>query len=284
MDKSKRSTYIIAAAALVVIIVAVYFLFIANKKPTAIKSQEASQDVIKNVSDINLKNRPFITLTPTADGAEIIISIENMTAFDRIEYELTYQANNPQVAGEKLERGATGTDINTKDAKYKKSILLGTASKGVRSPDTGITDGKLAMHMFKGQTEYDSETEWNIYRTSQVNTIKSADGNFAITSGPLAKDYWMILANTLGVPANRQGIDLNKVALPVYGTFSIAGDFTSPGSLSIKLAKDSKDVQLNSYSLQSDKWQKMDSTYDSASKTVTAKPAGFGVFVITASQ
>src|SRR3990167_6706410 len=134
MDKTKKNIYIIASISLVVIAVAVYFLFIFQKAPKEIETDEGSS-FVESIEKIDAANRHFVTLTPTADGAEIIISIEKMSYFDKIEYELTYQADNPQSAGEKIERGATGSDINPKDEKYKKSILLGTGSKGVRSPD-----------------------------------------------------------------------------------------------------------------------------------------------------
>src|SRR3989344_8816673 len=159
MDPAKRNIYLIAAVAFIAIVVAVYFLFIFQKGRKTVKPQEVSGEV-KELSEIDLNKRPYVTLTPTSDGAEIIISIENMANFDRIEYELTYLADNPTETGQKIQRGATGTDINTKDQKYKKSILLGTASRGARSPDKGITDGKLTMHLFKGETEFQSETFW----------------------------------------------------------------------------------------------------------------------------
>src|SRR3990167_2210742 len=146
MDKSKKTIYIIAAIAFVLIIAAIYLLFIRQRSADKIKTQE-STDIVKSISEIDNTKRPYVTLTPTSDGAEIIISIEKMADFDKIEYELTYQADNPQSAGEKIERGATGSDINPKDEKYKKSILLGTGSKGVRSPDRNIEGGKLTLHL-----------------------------------------------------------------------------------------------------------------------------------------
>src|SRR3989344_5344421 len=161
MNPAKRTTYVIAAAALIFFIAAIYFLFIFQKGKREIKIEE-TQGEIKELSEIPLEKRPFVTLTPTSDGAEIIISIENMKDFDKIEYTLTYQADNPEISGEKIERGSTGFDVNTKDERYKKSILLGTASKGTRSPDKGIEDGKLTLNLFQGETEYASKTFWDL--------------------------------------------------------------------------------------------------------------------------
>ena len=187
--ENARTKYIVAAIAFVVIAIAIYFLFIFQKGPKDIskRSEEGEQ---KQIQEIAVTDRPFVALTPTSDGAEIIISIENMGKFDRLEYELTYLADNPQSLGTKITRGATGTDVNTKDAKYKKSILLGTASRGVRSPDTGITDGKLIMHMFVGEEEFLSETDWTFEKVGSSGgvTISDKSGNFEITVLALGKD------------------------------------------------------------------------------------------------
>src|SRR3989344_2552466 len=123
MDSSKKRTYIVAAAAFVLIVASIYFLFVRQKGDRAIKPGD-QEKIVKDISEIDIGKRPFVTLTPTSDGAEIIIAIEKMSDFDKIEYELTYLADNPLSAGEKIERGATGSDINSKDEKYKNWIIL----------------------------------------------------------------------------------------------------------------------------------------------------------------
>src|SRR3989338_7831144 len=101
MESSKRNIYIIAAVSFLLLAAAIYFLFIFQKKPKQLKAQESSGEV-EELSQIDLDRRPYVTLTPTSDGAEIIISIENMANFDRIEYELTYLADNPTETGQKI--------------------------------------------------------------------------------------------------------------------------------------------------------------------------------------
>lgn len=280
MDPAKRTTYIIAAIAFVVLVVGIYFLFIFQKEP---KENKGDQEIgeIKTLSELDVKLRPYVTLTPTSDGAEIIISIENMGSFYKIEYELTYLADNPQVSGEKIQRGATGTDVNTKDPKYKKSVLLGTASRGVRSPDKGIEDGKLLLHMFKDDTQYDSETDWNLIQLGN-KPVEIADlkNNFKLKAGSFSKDYWVIVADTVGVPPS-PSFSLENVMLPVYGVFSIAPDFPQKAQLSIILATEVKNPELYSYSSTDSKWQKIDSEYDRASKTLNASVGSFATFVVT---
>ena len=279
MDKSKKSTYIVAAITFVILLVGIYFLFIFKKVPGQIKPKDFTSGELKQISDIDITKRPYVSLTPTADGAEIIISIENMADFDGIEYELTYQADNPTAAGTKIQRGATGTDVNTKDQKYKKSILLGTASRGVRSPDRGVEDGKLTMHLFKGEQEYLSETDWNLSQIGLKSAaLENRDGNFKLEIPGLGKDYWVILSDTIGVPLNAK-FDLKKVQFPIYGAFSIAGDFTKEGTLTIKSKAGD---ELYSYSQQDSAWQKLETS--DAADDLTAKVSSFATFAVVSSK
>ncbi len=277
MDPAKRTTYIIAAVAFVIILIGIYFLFIFQKGPNEPKRQESGGEV-KQLGEIEFKNRPYVTLTPTSDGAEIIISMENMGNFDRIEYELIYLADNPQIGGEKIQRGSTGTDVNPKDQKYKKSILLGTASRGVRSPDRGITDGKLNLHLFKGETEFNSETDWDLIEVgSKIQTITNRAGNFKLKAGPFQKQYWIIIADTVGIPPDAT-FEPGKVIPPVYGIFSIAPNLKN-ANLLITLAEDAQNVDLYSYTSHDSKWQILSSEYNQSTKTITTSPDFFATFV-----
>jgi len=277
MEASKRSTYIIAAISFVIILIAVYFLFIFQKSPDEIDVDEGAS-FVESIQDIDLENWPFVTLTPTADGAEIIISIENMNFFDKMEYELTYQADNPQISGEKLQRGAVETDIDTSGQKYKKSLLLGTASRGVRSPDTGITDGMLTLHLFKGDTEYLSETNWDRFQVGlSRQEIFDYSGNFSIELPSLGKSYWVIIADTVGVPPNAS-FSAGEVIRPIYGTFSVAPVFASKAKVTIKFDTDLENAKLYTYSISESNWQLIPSTL--ANKSISASIDSFSTFVL----
>lgn len=277
MQKSYKSTYIIAAISLVIILVAVYFLFVFQKSPKEIESGNEGS-FVEDISKIDISKRPYVTLTPTSDGAEILISIENMDYFDKIEYELTYLADNPQIAGEKLERGSTGIDVNTKEPKYKKSILLGTASKGTRSPDKGVADGKLTLHLFKDDTEYQSKTYWDQFNEgAQAIEIDDRSNKFAISLPSLGKDYYIIIADTVGVPRNAE-FDANKATLPIYGVFSVAPDFKSKAKVTLKVSSDLIDPQLYSFNSKDEKWQKVESQFQNSE--ISAATSSLSTFVV----
>jgi len=279
MNNSKKSTYIVATISLLVIIVAIYFLFIFQKSPNKIESDNSSS-FVEDIQSIDIDKRPFVTLTPTADGAEIIISIEKMGEFDSMEYELTYQADNPQISGEKIERGSVESDIDTSQDKYKKSLLLGTASRGVRSPDTGIIDGRLKLHMYKGDTEFVSQSNWDRFQIGTTGgEIPDYAGVFLLDVPRLNKNHWVIIADTVGVPPNAS-FDPNKVLLPVYGTYSIAEGFLTPATLSIQTEQ--TQVQLFAYDLKDSSWQELDSTFENGA--ISAQVDSFATFVIVSSQ
>jgi len=282
MDPVNRNKYIFAAAALVLILVAIYFLFIFQKGPKDLEGDE-TQGEVKELAQLELAKRPFVTLTPTSDGAEIIISVENMSEFDRIEYELTYLADNPQIPGVKIQRGSTGTDVNTKDQKYKKSLLLGTASRGVRSPDTGVADGKLTMHMFKGDIEYSSETDWSLIEVgARPQTIQDVAGNFKLDLPAFTKTYWVIIADTIGIPSGPK-FQLENVALPTYGVFSIAPEFTKNAKLTVT-SQETLNLKLYSFSTLDSKWQELDSTYNESTKSLAATTSSFATFVVVSAK
>lgn len=278
--QSKKITYIVAAVGFLAIATAVYFLFIFQKGEEGIsKKSEGGEQ--KEIYQIAIADRPFVTLTPTSDGAEIIISIENMGKFDAIEYELTYLADNPQSLGTKITRGATGTDINTRDAKYKKSVLLGTASRGVRSPDTGITDGQLVMHMFIGEEEFLSETDWTFEKIgSKAQTIKSKSGNFEIEVPSFGRDYWVIIADTVGLPPNPTEFTPEEIILPVYGTFSIAPTFAGTGTVSIRLETQNTTPTLYTYNHTDSTFTEVKSTFSPDTSTLNADISNFATFVV----
>lgn len=278
MDPAKRNIYAVAAASFLIIIVAIYFLFINKKGLNELETEESGGEV-RELTDLKVAERPFVTLTPTSDGAEIIMTLENMAKFDRIEYGLSYLADNPGTPGDKIDRGALGSGINTKEPKYKHSHLLGTASRGVRSPDTGIVEGKLTLHLFVGEVEYRSESEWDLVQiSSQPSTIEARSGSISLQVPKAAKDYWVIIADTVGAPPNPQGFTAGDVILPVFGTFSIAPEFKTKVQLSITPKESAGVKQLYSYDHNDSTWQKLES--EASGHSLTASVSNFATYVV----
>lgn len=276
MEQSKKSLYIFAAVAFVLIAAAIFFLFVFQAKPKDANSEEEVNEV-KELSEIPLSNRPFVTLTPTTDGAEINMSIENMGFFDNMEYELTYQADNPEVSGTKIQRGSIGSDVNTKEFKYKKLVLLGTASRGVRSPDRGVQDGVLVMRMFKGDSQYQSETNWDMLQAgTKATKVESRDGKFKMELPALGKNYWIIIGDTLGI-APGPPFKAEDAKLPSFGVFAVGLELKKDAKVAIGADTESK---LFSYLPQDSKWEEITAKFDESNKTITADVDALGAFVV----
>jgi len=280
MPKSKRNLYILAGAALLFMVATTYFLFVFQKSPKSLKVDRTAQE-IKPITDVELSKRPFITLTPTSTGSEIIISIENMAEFENIEYELTYMADNPQIPNEKIQRGSTGTDVDTKAEKYKKSMLLGTASRGAASPDRGIEDGKLTLHMFKGNIEYQSETPWYMSQVGlTTKEISTPDGAFVVKTPKLTKDYFVIITDVLGLPP-RYEFNITAAQTPIYGVFSTAPKFIGQkADLSIKTANTNSKLYV--FYHQDNIWGTIDSS--KTEDTVKAKIESLATYVVVSQE
>ena len=92
------------------------------------------------------------------------------------------------------------------------------------------------MHFFKGDIEYLSETNWDMFEVGpKAETLKSANDNLDISLPTLGKTYWFIIANTIGFPPNNESLDPQKIILPVYGIFSIAPPFDKNAAVKLKI-------------------------------------------------
>lgn len=283
MDTSKKSIYVAAAVSLALIAIVVYFLFVRQTNPKSIKLQDLQFDQ-KQITDIELAKRPYVVLAPNSTGTEIEVSIQNMNYFDSIDYEITYMSDNPQVAGEKIQRGATGSDINTKDEKSIKSAPLGTGSKGVFSADKNISDGKLTLHLQKGDTEYVSETNWDLFEAGQKGIqLSNRTGNFTFKIPALRKDYWIIIADTVGLPPGYD-FDSSAVTLPIYGIFSLDTKFPSNADVSIKVDP-GQEPQLYKFKRIDSNWAQVDDAIlNKSAGTISASIDAYATFVIVSSK
>lgn len=99
--------------------------------------------------EIEVQNRPNITLTPRSDGHELFLKIESISdIFSKIEYEITYVASDNDL---EIEKGASGIIDSTElsSGKVDRKILLGTESctNGCKYKyDAGVTGGNLVLN------------------------------------------------------------------------------------------------------------------------------------------
>jgi len=149
----------------------------STQTPTTEKKKKVSVPV--NVIDQAL--RPFVSVLPTADGKNILISVQSLkkTATEA-EYELEYQAGS-------LLQGAFGT-IKLANLPSETKVLLGSCSAGgACTYHTEVQGGTLLMR-FAGPEDYALKTDWKyIENKTQETAFSSKDGKFQVSGTQLAK-------------------------------------------------------------------------------------------------
>jgi len=144
MKNNQKPIIIVAAALILVGIILSFFLIRTKKSDSGVPSPTPAPKLV----EIEVKDRPNISLTPRKDGHELTLKIDNISPiFSKIEYEITYIAVDNTL---EIEKGASGI-IDSEElsiTKVERKILLGTESctNGCKYKyDAGVTGGNLSL-------------------------------------------------------------------------------------------------------------------------------------------
>jgi len=152
--------------------------------------------------EIELDRKPYISLTPRADGHEIKLKIVNIPDnITQIEYELIYLAVDGHL---ELEKGA-GDTVKVEGSSLEKDILLGTASctNGCKYKyDEGITGGTLSLIFINNSGQMTThETPFTLASSSDINSQNSFSlEDLTITTKSVATGQFFILLKNFGLP------------------------------------------------------------------------------------
>ena len=129
---------------LILVVLSLFFLSACGKKTAPAPSPTPAPKLV----EMEVQNRPEISLTPRADGHELILKINKISdIISKIEYEITYLATDTNL---EIEKGASGI-IDSSElslSKVERKILLGTESctNGCKYKyDSGVSGGKLIL-------------------------------------------------------------------------------------------------------------------------------------------
>lgn len=127
---------------IVITLISLFFLSACGKKTAPAPSPTPAPKIV----EMEVQNRPNISLTPRSDGHELYLKIDNISdIINKIEYEITYLASDNDL---EIEKGASGI-IDSSDlslGKVERKILLGTESctNGCKYKyDTGVSGGNI---------------------------------------------------------------------------------------------------------------------------------------------
>jgi hypothetical protein len=195
----------IALIVIAVLLIAVGAIFIMRGKRVTETSNNNQQNQQETV-ETPLEERPFVSLTPRADGKEFTLDITRIKNTQTIEYEMVYESQG-------LSRGVIGSvDLNGED-KIERKLLLGSCSKNVCKYDEGVEQGTLTLR-FRGPEGTEKFT--SDFRLQQGGEeLTSIDGKFKLAGKFSAATFYLTML-TIGLPEKVE----SKIVGGPYGIFT----------------------------------------------------------------
>lgn len=163
----KYLPFILLGAGLLFLVVVGFFIFKFTKGQTDQPEDE------NTVAEIPQDQRPFVSLTPTADGHYLNFTASNIKVKNAatMDYLLVYSTLNGG------QQGVTGTvQLNGDDV--NKKLLLGSESSGKFRYDEGVTGGTMTIR----------------FRNSSGKLVGKIETNFTLTSPQKGK--FVVLMDT----------------------------------------------------------------------------------------
>lgn len=211
--------------------------------------------IVQPVNIIPQEERPYISISPQADGRNVTIAVESVKkAADEVEYELEYQAGT-------LLQGAFGSiDLSSTPATEK--ILLGSCSAGGACTYHEDVKGGSLTTTFGGAEDYSLKTDWKyIDNSAKESSFSSKDGKFQIEATALTKTRYLIIGNASGIPEGYEG----KIASEPY-SLELSSSITGEATLSIRAASEES---LTILGWSGTSWESFETTQDGKLATAT---------------
>lgn len=256
--QQKQKMMIAAAVGIVLVILAGVGIYAFTQRKSETTEAPKVAEKKKKISQFNVipvSERPYVEITPTAGGRNILLTIAELKKpAENVEYELEYQA------GELLQ-GAFG-EISLVTLPATKDILLGSCSAGGACTYHKEVQGGSLVTRFSGSNEYALKSDWRyIENTKKEKTAASKDAKFQIESAELAKQPVLIIANSPGYPGTLPGTPISDV----YG-LATPGTLTGKVDVTIRANEDATGAKLALWD--GSAWTTVAATVDE--KTVTA--------------
>jgi hypothetical protein len=168
-----------------------------SKQTAAAPAQtEKKKKVTAPINVIPEGERPYIAIAPTADGHNIVITVEELKkSATETEFELEYQAGS-------LLQGAFGS-LKLDKTPAETKILLGSCSAGGACTYHEDVQGGTLLTKFSGPEAYALKSEWKyIENKTKETALSSKDGKFQISGTELGKQKLLVIFNSPGFPGD----------------------------------------------------------------------------------
>ena len=192
-----------------VLLLILVFVFIKNKKTVE------TEDDNGTLVELAFLDRPFASLTPTADGHYINLKIEKLKVPKAVsmDYELLYSLPDGRA------QGVPGT-AELKDITYfERKLLLGSESNGKFRYDEGVEEGNLTIRFRDSKGKLLAKFSTKFHLQSNVTELTSVDTNFTYTLDKKPKGIYFITMETFGLPASSS---VSSVTSGPYAVFASA--------------------------------------------------------------
>ena len=215
------------------------------------ESNDITEGESADIRDLDAKDRPYVGLVPRADGHALILTVTNHQNFSSLDFEILYQAGN-------LQQGSIGQIDLTKSA-YKTEITLGACSKGVCRYDDDVKTGSLKLNGVKNKKQFIATIPFVLEKiTPEASNIIGPVGtlDIEIPSGSVTNDYYVLLAETLGVPIPVGNLKGQTVAI-----FSIAPKLNRPAVIKLK-DQNIAGLKVNHFDFSQNAWSTLETNVE----------------------
>ncbi|MFC1627233.1 hypothetical protein ACFL18_01595 [Patescibacteria group bacterium] len=261
----KSQLYLVIALALVAVVGGVFFF--KNKKKSETADTKTPARKVEQINKLAIKDRPYVVLTPRADGKEVTLTIDNVMGATNAEYEMEYTAG-------AMIQGVFGTiDFSEEPAPVSKELLFGSCSKGKCKYDDNVSGGSLTLRVEGQGDPYVLKSDFNLQLMSDregVFTSKDIKAKLDVGTS-LPSSTYVVVAGTMGLPAELEG----EVLAGPY-SFTTASTKAIKGNLTIQSKDDLTDAKLMFYT--GTAWTELTSALSEGK--ISAPVTSLGTFVL----
>lgn len=219
-----------------------------------IKKNKTAAPVVEDTTiTLPLNERPVASLTPSADGHWLKLSITKiLSSAASMDYELLYQLPDGRT------QGVPGTIKLTGQDKIERDLLMGSESSGKFRYDEGVKEGTLTIRFRNDAGKLITKLTTEFALLSKTKELKSIDEKFDYKLASVnSKDFFVIM-ETFGVAKEAPA----EVTAGPFGIFT-----SSKTAISGIVLLEGTNV----YSYSGSSWTKLDS----------GKSSNVGVFIGT---
>lgn len=257
----KKNLPIVLILVGVIVLSGVFFLFVRGR------GRPSGPEAGPTPTPAPIEERPYITLTPRADGHEFKFEIKRISDTETVEYELVYLAGD-------LSRGVIGSVDLKGETGISRDLLLGSCSKNVCKYDEGVTEGILTLRFRGPGGTQKYELAFRLQTGNEAKEgLTSGDGNFFF-QGSLPGGTFYATHSTIGLPKAPEG----KIIGGPYGIFT-SGSTTARGTIRLHLAEAAPEVKILGWNSATSTWEEHAKGFETNGEVVSVEVNRLTVFI-----